>query len=134
MKFEFLYGFIPVPVFFTNLEFLYNPGTIGRSFGVFIVIKPKYEFDDVILQHELIHCKQFISSFGINGIRYLVNPNYRMLAELEAYQTLYDAPGIKEFKLKLITRLLFNNYNLEMDKTYIFEKVKDYYIMKMVTF
>ena len=69
MKFEIIsvYRFLPAFVFFTDK-------TIPKQFAGMtnlnvIRIRPKYEHDKGLLEHELTHVKQFYRSFGLSNFK-----------------------------------------------------------------
>lgn len=57
----------------------------GTAYGPIIFIRPKHKESEGLLQHELVHTRQFWRTFGLHGILYLVSKKYRLNAEVEAY-------------------------------------------------
>lgn len=59
MRWERVFGLIPTPVFYTDDL----PEDVGGCVAYWVVpivkIRPKYQADEGILQHELQHCRQF---------------------------------------------------------------------------
>lgn len=122
-KFKFIYKFIPVLILFTNK--LQKDWTIGRSFGVFVVIRPEHKDNNEIIDHEIVHCKQFYRTFGVHAILYSTVRSYRLKAELEAYETRIQTRGYKY--ILNIVNLLFDNYDLNMSREYITTESLKYY-------
>ncbi len=58
-KLKFVFGIIPVPIFYTNFTFSNKTTIAGTARGPVILIKPNYIDDVGLLQHELNHVKQF---------------------------------------------------------------------------
>ncbi|MDH5327768.1 MAG: hypothetical protein OEZ68_15750 [Gammaproteobacteria bacterium] len=54
---KFIFGFIPVPVFIVHS--LKHDWQAGVSYGLFVLIRQGYEHDEGLIEHELVHCKQF---------------------------------------------------------------------------
>lgn len=101
---------IPIPIFYTNRFMKEWVG--GVSLGLFILIRPKYKYDEGIHAHELEHCRQFYGlafvyilfywllskqgifdfsliyasvGFSLHGL-FRVFDRYRYWSELQAYQ------------------------------------------------
>ena len=126
MIIKYIFKVIPIPVFYSN-RFFKNENITGRSYGVFIIIRPHHRDDKVLLEHELIHCKQFYRTLGIHGIAYNVNKKYRLYAELEAYKTRYDIYENKMSAIYNITNSIYSYYNLKMSKDEVLDVVRKYY-------
>jgi hypothetical protein len=60
-------------------------GCWAISFNFFIVIKPELRNKGKVLEHELIHCKQFYRTFGLQFLLDNLSHKYRYKSELEAY-------------------------------------------------
>ena len=59
----------------------------GVTIGLVIVLRPKYRNDEGIYQHELTHVKQGLCGlFVITALLYLLVPEYRLWAEVQAYR------------------------------------------------
>jgi hypothetical protein len=74
-------------IFYTDSNILIPKvhGACTRAFIVFI--RPKYEGNLPLLEHELTHVKQFWRTFGLFPFLYLVSKKYRLKSEVEAYRT-----------------------------------------------
>lgn len=55
--------------------------------GFFIFVRIKYKDDTALLEHELVHVRQFWRTFGLSLLLYSLSKKYRLAAEVEAYQT-----------------------------------------------
>jgi hypothetical protein len=82
IELRWIYKIIPVPVFYRRIM---RPGFAGVSRTFFIVIKPELRNKGKILEHELIHCKQFYRTLGLNILLNNLSHKYRYKSELEAY-------------------------------------------------
>ncbi len=132
MKVVFIYKFIPIFIFYTDI--LVKDWAIGRSLGFFIVIRPGYRFNPYLETHELIHCKQFFRTFGLHWWKYNTDNEYKLRAEIEAFTTefthrykIIDTSGLwiedspfssmpSSVEVKILVARLFENYKLDMSK------------------
>jgi hypothetical protein len=83
MEIHWIFGIIPVPVFYTEAL------TMGYSafcWCLFIVVRPEKRGKCKILEHELVHCKQFYRSLGFYPLMYSISRRYRYKSEIEAYK------------------------------------------------
>ncbi len=88
MTIKFIYKIFPVFVFYTN--WFMPKESNGYSYAFIVVIRPTHENSNVLLDHELIHSKQFLRTLGLMSPLYYLSFKHRLIYELEAYQTLYD--------------------------------------------
>jgi len=72
-------------VFYTDLFVPKAHGAVTYAF--FVLIRPKYEGNRPLLEHELTHVRQFWRTFGLFPFLYLISKKYRLKAEVEAYRT-----------------------------------------------
>ena len=90
-----------------------------------ITINPKYKEDKGILNHELVHEKQYKRTWN-HAVKYKFNKTYRLECELEAY-----TEQIKEYKYSDITQCsciidaLVNKYNLNVPVGFIVKRVEE---------
>lgn len=90
-----------------------------------IIINPKYSSDKGILNHELVHEKQYKRKWN-HAVKYKFNKEYRFECELEAYKE-----QIKEYKYKDIKQCswiidaLVNKYNLNIPVAFIVKKINE---------
>jgi hypothetical protein len=94
MKIRFVFGVIPVPIFYTNSGMRVFA---GKCFGFFIKIRPEYKNDEGLVQHELIHAKQFYCTAGLLGILRILKP-IKYWTEIQAYrkQLEYSSDIVKD--------------------------------------
>ena len=110
---RFIYRVIPIPI-------IYKDSLVklaGKSYGVFIAIKESHRYNEALLQHELVHCRQFYRTLGLHGILTLVSKKYRLRAEVEAYKVTIEYKGYtEESEYEWIVDTLYTNYNLDTTK------------------
>lgn len=58
----------------------------GQANGPVVRIRPAYRDDEGLLQHELIHVRQWWRTLGLHSLLYLCSKKYRLKAEVEAYR------------------------------------------------
>lgn len=71
-------------VFYTN--WLIPAKSAGCARLMFVFIRPEYRDDRGLLEHELMHVRQFYRSPLTHGIRYRLSQRYRLACEVEAYR------------------------------------------------
>ena len=71
-------------IFFTN-KFIPNKFA-GCTYGPIILIRPEYEHDIGLIEHEKIHRLQWLITLGVHSILYATSKRYRLWAEVEAYR------------------------------------------------
>lgn len=84
MKIKWLWGVIPVLIIY-NERLIRGEWADATSYGVFVAMCPTQRNNKGLLAHELVHCKQFYRSLGINTVLYLLSRRHRYRLELEAY-------------------------------------------------
>ena len=83
----------------------------GYTLGPIVLIRPRCRDDQGLLQHELVHVRQFWRTFGLFGIAYWLSKSRRFEYEVEAYrEQLKYSPG----RQALFARFLANNYDLNI--------------------
>jgi len=117
LKIKMIYGIVPVPVFYVeNIGKEEFPA--GRSYGLWVLIKNKYETDTGLLAHELVHCEQFWKPPFIRGLFYKFHKPTKYQMELEAYIVqLEHVTGLDNY-LRLVDKFAWfitNRYNLDVD-------------------
>jgi hypothetical protein len=107
-----IYGFIPVPVIYTdNL-----PERFGGLFcGLWIKIRPKYKHDLGLLEHELTHARQFWRTLGLYAILYQFR-SWRLKFEVEGYrvQEQFYPRVDKQYYRLLFATFLAEKYHLKI--------------------
>jgi hypothetical protein len=58
----------------------------GYTVGPVVLIRPSKRHDVGLLQHELVHVRQFWRSWGLFGIAYWLSRTRRLAYEVEAYR------------------------------------------------
>lgn len=109
MEVKFIFQIIPIPIFYTS--FLVKDWAAGQSVGPAIFIKPEHKTDH-ILQHELVHCRQWYRTFGIHGLLYNISKKYRIKAELEAYKVQVSKQNYSTYIIKWVAKTLVGYYNI----------------------
>ena len=85
MKWSFVYGFIPIPIFYTHWGIPERFGGVFRAF--LILIRPKYRDDKGLEAHELTHARQFWRNLGLPfTILYQLSRRARLKWEVEGYR------------------------------------------------
>lgn len=113
VEFRRVFGFIPVPIFWTEKTLKSWQG--GYSVGFFCVIRPKYRDrrDEGIVEHELEHCRQFYSRFPLHGLLYRFSQEYRLKAEMAAYAVQLGRYENREANLRWMVDAMASKYDLD---------------------
>jgi len=61
-------------------------GSAGYAKAWFIRIRPEYEDDKALLEHEKTHVWQFWRTLGFHSLMYLLIKRYRLASEVEAFR------------------------------------------------
>lgn len=146
IKLKFVFGFIPVPVFYTDFGFDPKGTVAGEARSVIIRIRPKYINDEGILQHELNHIKQFylpilltlpimfglwyylgyfdpvlafVPAIGmlIHPLMYLLIERYRLWSEVDSYKIQLKYYADKVEKMKKFAYFISTKYRLHISET-----------------
>ena len=97
-------------VFYTNW---FIPTKFAGFTILFVVlIRPEYINDIGLLTHELVHVKQFWSTFGLMPILYLLSREYRLQYEVEAYRA--QMACYIDDRSALFASFLTKNYRLKI--------------------
>ena len=80
----FIKKILPTIVTYTDEGIGENYG--GYASGMYIVIRPKYQDDKGILEHEKIHVWQWYRTFGFHSAWYKSSEKYRLKCEVEAFK------------------------------------------------
>lgn len=84
----------------------------GRSMGPVILIRPKYQDDKGILEHEKVHVRQFWRTLGLFTVGYLFSKQYRLKIEVEAYKE--QAKHYAVDKKPTFARYIATKYNIDI--------------------
>lgn len=84
----------------------------GFNLGPIILIRPGFKNDRGLLEHELVHVRQFYRTFGLFGLLHLFSPKHRLEYELEAYcvSVRYGGPQSADF----FGMMIATKYNLDI--------------------
>jgi hypothetical protein len=114
MKLMFVYGVLPAIIWYTNNI---SEGFGGYANGPLVRLLKKYEeIDEGILQHELVHVKQWYRTLFTHGIWYILFEKYRLQSEVEAYKkqaSYYDYDALPWMTNIIYTKYSINNYSKE---------------------
>ena len=108
-------------------------GAAGTTRGPVIFIRPAYRDDKGLYEHELVHAKQFwvatlvsalliaavapqwaMLSICVHGLLYLLYPQYRLAAEVQAYRE--QLKHYKDDRTKLFASFIADHYGLKISK------------------
>ena len=81
---KFVYGIFPAIISYPDSGI--KEGSAGTTSGIFIKIRPNYKDDKGLLEHELVHVKQWYRTFTLHSILYKYSSKYRLNSEIEAYK------------------------------------------------
>jgi len=116
MKIKRIYGFIPVPVFYTDKV---KEGFAGVCVGPWVKIRPEYKHDEGLLQHELTHAKQWWRTLGIHGWLVLFRCKKHIFkSEVEAYavQVTYCPEHLMLSRVDLFAGFIADKYGLDVTR------------------
>lgn len=117
LKIKRVHGIIPVPVFYVE-TIGKEDFPAGRSYGLWVLVKNKYETDTGLLAHELVHCEQFWKPPLIRGLFYKFHKPTKYQMELEAYRRQLEFAGGMDNYFRLVDKFAWfitNRYNLDVD-------------------
>lgn len=84
----------------------------GCANGPVIRILKQYRGDEGMLQHELVHVKQWLRTFGLHPIMYAISKEYRLHAEVEAYRE--QAKYYPEDRREVFAYFIAHRYGLQV--------------------
>ena len=106
-------------IFYTN--FGIPKGAAGCARGPIIFIRPEYRNDIGLREHEKVHRTQWLLTFGIHSILYLISKSYRLESEVEAYRVqLEHSPGNES----LFAKFIAEKYGLDITQAEAMELLK----------
>lgn len=110
MTIRFVYGILPALVIYTERL---PEGFGGCANAMIVRIRPKYEGDEGLLQHELTHVKQAYRLLILfHALLYLFCDSYRLRAEVEAYRKQLEYSTYKAFDAGLFAGFICDRYAL----------------------
>jgi len=100
--------------------------TAGYAKAFFIRIRPEYEDDKGLFQHELRHVWQFWRTLGFHSLMYLLIKRYRLASEVEAYKVQLEyIPGeMKEINRKKFSNRISTRYGLKISEDEAYKLLK----------
>jgi hypothetical protein len=84
VEIHYLWNVIPICIVY-NVDFLGEEREGVSSIMLILSKHPKRQYRDVIIEHEMIHCKQLFRTLLTHVILYPFSEKYRAKAEAEAY-------------------------------------------------
>lgn len=94
----------------------------GITIGKYIFIKAGHEQNPALLQHEIIHVKQFQNDPFLFWLKYLFSSKHRFRYEAEAF-----AASVRNgMDLQTAAYLLASNYSLDIELYRAEDKIKAY--------
>ena len=91
----------------------------GFSLGVLVFIRPMWEDNEGLIQHELTHVKQNLRTFMYSGLKQNWDKQHRLDRECEAYAVQLTYSKSKANHKKTYINFMYNKYNLGMTKKQI---------------
>jgi len=114
MKIIFVYKILPATVIYTDRL---PEGFGGVSNAMIVRIRPKFEGDEGLLQHELTHVKQTYRLLILfASLLYLLDDDYRLHAEVEAYRKQLEYSKDKDADTDLFAWFISTKYDLNVSK------------------
>lgn len=87
-----------------------DAGAHASTRGPFIFVRPRYRDDVGLIEHEKVHRRQFFRVFVIHSFLYLLWPDYRYRAEVEAYKE--QAKHYPDDRRPLFAQFICTKYGL----------------------
>ena len=114
MKIKFVYAILPALVVYTEHV---PEGSAGCANAMVVRIRTKYENDEGLLQHELTHVKQaYRLLFLFHALLYLLDDDYRLHAEVEAYRKQLEYSADKDADVARFAGFVCDKYGLRADR------------------
>ena len=106
-------------IFYTN--FGIPKGAAGCARGPIIFIRPEHWNDIGLREHEKVHRMQWVLTFGLHSILYLLFDFYKLQSEVEAYRVqLEHSPG----REALFAKFIAEDYGLDITQAEAMELLK----------
>ncbi len=114
MKLKFVYKILPAIVILTDRV---PAGSVGCANAMIVRIRPKYEGDEGLLQHELTHVKQAYRLLILfHSLLYLLDDSYRLHAEVEAYRKQLEYSPDKVTDTARFAGFISEKYDLDISR------------------
>ena len=102
-------------VFYTN--WFIRKWAAGLAIGPLVFIRPRAKEDEGLLQHELVHVRQFWRTFGFHLIMYPLSKKYRLKSEVEAYcASLKYSQHSLDYFIEYFAEVIATKYRLKITK------------------
>jgi hypothetical protein len=108
-------------VFYTNFSIPKKFAAMTR--GPFVFIRPNYKHDKGLLEHELIHIKQWWRNPLFHALRYKFSKKYRLECEIEAYK--HQLKFYDEDHAYLFAGYIANKYKLNTVLSELVKKLRE---------
>ena len=108
MKLLTVYKILPAVIIYKKIA---KPFA-GKAHAMVVFIDPNYIGDKGLLEHELVHVKQFYR-FPFHGLLYKFNSWYRLKCEVEAYKKQLE---FNPSKLDTFAGYISERYNLKISR------------------
>jgi len=96
----------------TNSNVLIPKRHQAATRGPFIFVRPEYEDDKGLIEHEKVHRRQWLRTFGLHSLLYLFVEDYRLMAEVEAFRE--QAKHYPDDRKPKFAELLASNYRIDI--------------------
>jgi len=122
--FKFVYGILPAIISYTD-DMSEDFAGITKRF--IIKIRLKNRNDNGLLQHELVHVKQWYRTFMLHSLLYNLSKKYRLNSEIEAYivQLKVNKEEGKEDYIDFYAKRITEIYNLSLTTFEVKEILED---------
>lgn len=114
MKIKTVYKILPAIVIYTDHV---PKGSAGCANAMIVRIRPKYEGDEGLLQHELTHVKQAYRLLILfHSLLYLFDDSYRLHAEVESYRKQLEYSQDKVTDTARFAGFISEKYDLDIPR------------------
>ena len=117
MSYIFVFGFCPVKLEYVPDDDPDMGWAAGKSWGPVIKIKESFKDDKGLLEHEIVHSKQFYRTCGLWSIFYRFSSSWRYDSEVEAYAVQITHAPEKDVErlLDLFATFVVERYDLVVE-------------------
>jgi len=114
MKIKTVYKILPAIVIYTDHV---PEGSAGCANAMIVRIRPEYEGDEGLLQHELTHVKQAYRLLILfHSLLYLFDDSYRLHAEVESYRKQLEYSQDKVTDTARFAGFISEKYDLDIPR------------------
>ena len=123
---RFVYKILPVLVIYTD----YLPKRFsGYCLGFIVLIRPGARGDTGLLEHELVHSRQFYRTLGVYSILVWISKRYLFKTEIEAYAT--QLRYSEDLEILRFSKFIAENYGLNVSIEEAEDALRDYFKRNM---